>query len=204
MGLLEELFPGLSNEVGEFLPEWKDSEEPWSIIGSGRDGIIGQIRRRFGGEKVFIHPTAVIGDNVCIEGPSYIGKGAEIRHGAYLRKGSWICDGVLVGNSSEVKNSILLPGSKIPHFNYVGDSIIGLGANLGAGVKLSNVRNDRREVLLSIGGKRVKSGLSKLGAMIGDGSQVGCNTVINPGAIIPSYSMIGPNETVTGWFEPKS
>ena len=205
MDLLGELFPGLSKEVGGFLPEWKDPETPWDIFRSGQDGITGQIRRFLEEEEsVFIHPTAVIGENVFIEGPSYIGKGAEIRHGAYLRKGSWICNNSLVGHSSEVKNSILLPGSKVPHFNYVGDSIIGLGANLGAGVKLSNVRNDRREILLSIGGRRVGSGLSKFGAMIGDGSQVGCNTVTNPGTIIPPFSMIGPNETVTGWFEVKS
>ena len=97
-------------------------------------------------------------------GPCYIGANAEIRHSAYLRKGSWICEGAVVGHSTEVKNSIFLPNSKAPHFNYVGDSILGFDVNIGAGVKLSNVRNDRGEILVcKENGERVKSGLRKLG-----------------------------------------
>ena len=99
-------------------------------------------------------------------------------------------------------NSILLPGSKAPHFNYVGDSILGIGVNLGAGAKLSNVRNDRRNILVSLGdGSKIDTRLVKLGALVGDGSQLGCNVVTNPGSIIAPGSMIPPNETITGWNE---
>ncbi|RZD47550.1 MAG: glucose-1-phosphate thymidylyltransferase, partial [Methanobacteriota archaeon] len=114
-------------------------------------------------------------------------------------------EGALVGHSSEIKNSVLLPGSKAPHFNYVGDSILGFGVNLGAGVKLSNVRNDGRDVIVIMeDGERIKTGLRKLGALIGDHSQLGCNVVTNPGAILATSSMVSPNETVTGWYETKS
>jgi len=202
MPFLTSVFPGLRNESNPGIPYFHDSDSPWHIFRSGEMGIQSQILQLLErGEESFIHPSAIIGENVQIEGPSYIGKNAEIRHGALLRKGSWICQGALVGHATEVKNSILLPGAKAPHFNYVGDSIVGFRANLGAGVKLSNVRNDRREVTLTLGdGSRVKSGLKKIGAMVGDGSQIGCNTVTNPGAIIPPNTMIPPNQTVTGWL----
>jgi NDP-sugar pyrophosphorylase family protein len=137
---------------------------------------------------------------VRIEGPCYIGADAEVRHAAYLRKGSWICDGAVVGHATEVKNSIFLPGAKAPHFNYVGDSILGFGVNLGAGTKLSNVRNDRREIMVTHkDGSREHTGLRKMGALIGDGSEVGCNVVTNPGAILAPETMVAPNETVSGW-----
>jgi NDP-sugar pyrophosphorylase family protein len=106
-----------------------------------------------------------------------------------------------VGHSTEVKNSILLPGAKAPHFNYVGDSILGIDSNIGAGAKLSNVRNDRRNVLLTLkDGSRLDSRSYKLGALIGDESNIGCNVVTNPGTIISPNSMVGPNKTISGWF----
>jgi len=205
MGLLEEIFPGLEKGDYENIPEWGESEHPWSILDDKVNGIQFQISKIVDESGIFIHPTAKIGDCVRIEGPSYVGPNAEIRHGALLREGSWICEGALVGHSSEIKNSILLPNSKAPHFNYVGDSIVGFEANLGAGVKLSNVRNDGRGVLVTIRqDMRVESGLMKLGALVGDYSQIGCNTVTNPGTIIGANSMIPPNTTVNGWHVSKS
>ena len=201
------LFPGLEGEFAGEIPKWLDSESPWSILEKDRNGIQAQINNfaENAEDGVVIHPSSVIGDCVHIEGPSYVGPGAQIRSGAYLREGSWICEGAVVGHSSEVKNSILLPNSKAPHFNYVGDSIVGLGANLGAGVKLSNVRHDRRNVILSLfDGSRIDTGLYKMGALLGDGCQLGCNVVTNPGAIVAPLSMISPNETVSGWFGTKS
>ena len=201
MSLLEKLFPGLSKFIGGGIPNWIEPENPWSILASGSDGIISQLEVLNGPGGVFIHPSASIGEFVEIEGPCYVGKNAEIRHAALLRKGSWICEGSVVGHASEVKNSILLPNSKAPHFNYVGDSILGLDVNLGAGTKLSNVRNDRGPVPISNeNGKRFDSGLRKLGAIIGDGSQLGCNVVTNPGCIISPGKMINPNETVSGYI----
>ena len=203
MSLLNEIFPGITDSLDSTLPKW-NGEWPWSIL-DGDNGLIGQLSEMYGAEGVFIHPEAKIGDFVRIEGPCFIGAGAEIRHSAYLRKGSWVCEGSVVGHSSEIKNSLLLPNSKAPHFNYVGDSIIGIGVNLGAGVKVSNVRNDKGEVLVSLrDGTRVKTGLNKMGALVGDYCQLGCNSVINPGAILPPKSMIPPNNSITGWFDPKS
>lgn len=200
MGLLEFLFPGLENEEFENLPIWEDSSRPWQIF-EGPYSIKQQIESLFGENEVFIHPSATVGDFVRIEGPCYIGPRAEIRHAAFLRGGSWISDEAVVGHCSEIKNSILLPGSKSPHFNYVGDSILGFGVNLGAGTILSNVRNDREEILTSVGdGVMVESGLRKFGALVGDRSQLGCNVVTNPGTVITPGKLIPPNKTISRWY----
>ena len=124
-----------------------------------------------------IEAGAVIEPSTHFIGPCFVGKGATIRHGAYIRENAWICSHALVGHCSEVKHSILLPYSKAPHFNYVGDSILGKSVNLGAGVKLSNLRNDGTEVYLRIEKSRVDSGLRKFGAILGEGCQLGCNAV---------------------------
>ena len=199
MSLLRTLFPCLDNSLDAVIPSWEDEDAPWEILGGS---ISEQILDMTGpGESILIHPDAEIAENVTIEGPCYIGPGSEIRHGAFLRGGSWICGGSVVGNSSEIKNSILLPGSNAPHFNYVGDSIIGANSNLGAGVKLSNVRNDRGLIsVVLLDGAKLKTNLRKFGALIGDGSQIGCNAVTNPGSLIAPHSMIKPNETITGRF----
>lgn len=200
MELLELLFPALAESDKDSVPVWNNPKSPWTILSDSQGGLVSQIIEISGDEGPFIHPTATIGKYVEIEGPCYIGKDAEIRNGAFLRKGSWISEKAVVGHSSEVKNSILLPGAKAPHFNYVGDSIVGFDANLGAGVKLSNVRNDRGAVIVKLkDGTKVDTGLSKMGALIGDGSQLGCNVVTNPGAILEVESMINPNESVSGW-----
>jgi NDP-sugar pyrophosphorylase family protein len=199
MGLLELLFPELENCNSKDLPNWEDSEHPWEIF-EGQNSIKQQLEELFGKNEIFIHPSAKIGDFVKIEGPCYIGSEVEIRHAAFLRSGSWICEGAVVGHCSEVKNSILLPGSKAPHFNYVGDSILGFGVNLGAGSILSNVRNDRREIVAFLGdGERVETGLRKFGALVGDLSQIGCNVVTNPGTIVTPGKLIPPNKTISRW-----
>ena len=202
MDLIESLFPGLVQTENAEVPVWGDYEAPWSLLSSSPGGLISQIRDLVEEpDGVFIDPSATIGEFVRIEGPCFIGANVEIRHTAYLRQGSWICDDAVVGHATEVKNSVLLPGAKAPHFNYVGDSILGIDANLGAGTKLSNVRNDRREVLATLSdGTKINTGLSKMGAIIGDGSQLGCNVVTNPGTILEPRSMVSPNKTVTGWF----
>ena len=199
--VLEELFPGL-DKGDPGVPEWSDKTKPWGILSYCSSGLISMMKKKLSDcqDQIYIHPSASIGDFVEIQGPCFIGENAEIRHSAFLRRGSWISANAVVGHSTEVKNSILLPYSKAPHFNYVGDSILGMRVNLGAGTKLSNVRNDRKGVWLTMeDGSRVDSGLSKLGAIIGDESQLGCNVVTNPGSIISAGSMINPNETVSGW-----
>lgn len=220
MALLESLFPSLS-EIGSgtTLPNWPEPTEPWSILeADSEEGILYQIERQIDiagkgiappsdvrvdtdSGRVFIHPDAQVGQFVRIEGPCFIGAEAELRHAAYLRKGSWVCEGAIVGHATEVKNSVLLPGAKAPHFNYVGDSILGVNVNLGAGTKLSNVRNDRRGIRVELeDGTHVETGLRKMGALVGDGCEVGCNVVTNPGAILSPGTMVNPNATVTGWI----
>jgi len=206
MGLLESLFPGLTGYEKNTIPVWEDPQRPWSILGGGSFGLISQIIEITGAEDgILIDNSAIIGEFVRIEGPCIIGPNAIVKHSAFLRAGSWICEGAVVGHSSEIKHSILLPNSKAPHFNYVGDSIIGMDVNLGAGAKISNVRNDRREVIVTLSdGERVETGLRKFGAIIGDNSQLGCNVVTNPGTIMVPESMIQPNETVGGWVGVRS
>ena len=147
---------------------------------------------------VYIDNSANIEPGVYIIGPAYIGPNASIRQGAYIRQYSWICSNSVVGHCSETKHSILLPGAKAPHFNYVGDSILGSGVNLGAGVKLSNLRNDGRNVNLRLGEEKTDSGLRKFGALLGEDCQLGCNAVTNPGVILGIASFVHPNITVTG------
>jgi len=127
-----------------------------------------------------------------------------VRSGAYVREYSWICADAVVGHATEVKHSVLLPGAKAPHFNYVGDSILGKDVNLGAGTKLSNLRNDGGEVHLRVGGERVASGLRKFGALLGEGAALGCNSVTNPGVVLGCNSVVWPNVTVTGVHGAKS
>ena len=197
MRMLRELFPGLAETGDQVVPHWSNYEAPWEILVDSENGLVSQIVNRVGSEDgVFIDPTSTIGDFVTIEGPCFIGSNVEVRNSAYIRKGSWICDGAVVGHSTEVKNSILLPGSKAPHFNYIGDSIIGADVNLGAGVKIANLRIDGRNVLIRLEDKTVDSGTNKLGALVGDGSSIGCNSVLNPGTIIPPNSRFPPNSTI--------
>ncbi len=200
--MLELLFPEIGGETGSHIPKWQEMEKPWAILDDGSShSLKSQIEEMVGKEGFFVHKTAKIGENVVIENGCYIGPGVEIRNCAYIRKGAWICRDSLVGHSTEIKNSILLPGAKAPHFNYVGDSVIGYNVNLGAGAKISNVRNDRRGVIVTVpGGQKIVSGMGKLGSMIGSYSQLGCNVVTNPGCIILPRSMIGPNEVVSGLY----
>ena len=154
--------------------------------------------------RVIVEATARIEIGAHLIGPCYIGPNAEIRHAAYVRQYSWICSDAVVGHASETKHSVLLPGAKAPHFNYVGDSILGKDVNLGAGSKISNLRNDGGEVHLRIDGKRIGSGLRKFGAVLGEGCQLGCNSVTNPGVILGCHSHVHPNTTVTGVHAPNS
>jgi NDP-sugar pyrophosphorylase family protein len=154
---------------------------------------------------ICIDDRANIGECVRIEGPCYIGPNAEVRHSAYIRPNTWLCCDSVVGHASEVKHSLLLPGAKAPHFNYVGDSILGKDVNLGAGCKLSNLRNDGRSVLVrGLDEGVVDSGLRKFGAILGDGVAIGCNVVTNPGVIIGTNSNIWPNLNVSGVFGANS
>ena len=149
--------------------------------------------RAFIGEKVFIGEGTVVEDGAMIKGPAIIGKNCQIRHNAYLRENVIIGDGCVVGNSSELKNSLLFNGAVASHFNYVGDSILGHKAHLGAGVKISNYKLFPGNIEVEVDGVPFDTGLRKFGALIGDGVEIGCNAVLNPGSIVGRGAVIYPN-----------
>lgn len=149
-------------------------------------------------ESIFIGEGTVVEPGAYIQGPCYIGKNCTIRHGAYIRGDVIVGDYCVIGHDTEVKHSILLNHATAAHFNYVGDSILGNKVNLGAGVKCANLRLDHQPIHVLIQGERVNTGLTKLGAIVGDGAQVGCNCVINPGTILGKNSFCFPCLNIYG------
>jgi len=147
----------------------------------------------FIGEKVFIGEGTVVEDGVMIKGPAIIGQNCKIRHNAYLRENVIIGDGCVVGNSTEIKNALLFNGAQAPHYNYVGDSILGHKAHLGAGVKISNYKLFPGNIEVELEGRPLDTGLRKFGALLGDGVEIGCNAVLNPGSIVGRGAVIYPN-----------
>ena len=155
--------------------------------------ILGRlIGKPFVSNAVFIGKGTVIEHGAMIKGPAWIGEGCEIRNGCYIRENVIVGSGVVLGNSCELKNAIVFDDAQIPHFNYVGDSILGHRAHLGAGVILSNVKLDRGEITVSGPEGLIPTGLKKFGSIIGDRVEVGCNSVLNPGSIIGRDSIIYP------------
>ncbi|MGA3180666.1 MAG: DapH/DapD/GlmU-related protein [Verrucomicrobiota bacterium] len=148
--------------------------------------------RAFIGEKVFIGEGTVLEDGVMIKGPALIGKNCQIRHNAYLREHVIIGDNCVVGNATEVKNSLFFNNAQAPHFNYVGDSILGHKAHLGAGVVLSNFKMLPENITVEMDGAPFDTGLRKFGALLGDGSEIGCNAVLSPGSIVGRGSVVYP------------
>jgi bifunctional UDP-N-acetylglucosamine pyrophosphorylase / glucosamine-1-phosphate N-acetyltransferase len=158
--------------------------------------------RTFIGDKVFIGEGTVVEDGVMIKGPAIIGKNCQIRHSAYLRENVIIGDNCVVGNSTELKNALLFNGAQAPHYNYIGDSILGHKAHLGAGVKVSNFKLFPGNIPVEIDGAPFDTGLRKFGALIGDAAEIGCNAVLNPGSIIGRNSVVYPNVFWRGILPP--
>ena len=152
------------------------------------------------GDKVFIGEGTVVEDGVMIKGPAIIGKNCQIRHNAYVRENVIIGDGCVVGNSSELKNALLFNGAQAPHFNYIGDSIFGHKAHTGAGVICSNFKSFPGNVTVMVDGAPLDTGLRKFGALIGDGAEVGCNAVLNPGSIVGRGATIYPGVNWRGFL----
>jgi len=152
--------------------------------------------RAFIGEQVFVGEGTIVEDGAMIKGPAIIGMNCQIRHNAYIREDVIIGDNCVIGNSCEFKSSLLFNGAKVPHFSYVGDSIFGFEAHLGAGVKISNVKLMAGNVTVEMDGVPFDTGLRKFGALLGDHTDIGCNSVLNPGSIIGRGSVIYPN---TNW-----
>lgn len=150
-------------------------------------------------ENVFIHKTVKLPPICVIQGPVYIGPYTEIRPFAYIRENVMIGKYCTVGNSTEIKNSILLDHVQVPHFNYIGDSILGNHSHLGAGVIIANLRLDQANIQLVIDGQKFDTGRRKFGAIIGDYAEVGCNSVLNPGCVISKNVKIGSNISLRGF-----
>ncbi|MBV9643601.1 MAG: UDP-N-acetylglucosamine diphosphorylase [Verrucomicrobia bacterium] len=150
------------------------------------------VGRPYISENVYIGAGTVIENGATIKGPAWIGNNCEIRSGCYIRENVIIGDGVVLGNSCEFKNCIVFNDAEIPHFNYVGDSVLGYQVHLGAGVILSNIRLDRKEIGVRTESNFISTGLRKFGAIVGDRAEIGCHTVISPGSIIGRNSLIYP------------
>ena len=154
------------------------------------------------GEGVWVHKTAQIAPTAYLGAPCIIGAGTQVRHGAFIRGSALVGENCVVGNSVELKNVILFDGVQVPHYNYVGDSILGYKAHMGAGSITSNVKSDKSLVVIH-GEVPCETGLKKVGAMLGDFVEVGCNSVLNPGTVIGRNSNVYPLSCVRGVIPPE-
>ena len=150
------------------------------------------------GENIWVAKSASIAPTVAINGPCIIGKNAEIRQCAFIRGNAIVGEGAVVGNSKELKNVILFNKVQVPHYNYVGDSVLGYKAHMGAGSITSNVKSDKKLVVIHGEDFELETGMKKFGAMLGDGVEVGCNSVLNPGTVVGRNSNIYPLSSVRG------
>lgn len=193
---------------------WKKGTPVWSALSALKEylkGVSFQIEIEIPQgvflsrpEQISIGEGTVIEPGAYIQGPCILGKGCHVRHGAYIRDHVICGDFCQIGHAAELKSAILLDGAAATHFVYVGDSILGNCVNLGAGVKCANLRLDRREVSLKIGGQRIATGLKKFGCIVGDRSQIGCNSVLSPGTLVGKESLCHPLVHLSGAIPAQS
>lgn len=150
------------------------------------------------GEDIWIAKSATVAPTAYIHGPAIIGKEAEVRHCAFIRGNAIVGEGAVVGNSTELKNVVLFNKVQVPHYNYVGDAVLGYKSHMGAGSICSNVKSDKKLVVVKDGEEKIETGLKKFGAMLGDHVEVGCGSVLNPGTVIGRNSNIYPLSPVRG------
>ena len=150
------------------------------------------------GENIWVAKSAKVAPTACLNGPLIVDEDAEIRHCAFVRGNAIVGKGAVVGNSTELKNVVLFNKVQVPHYNYVGDSILGYKAHMGAGSITSNVKSDKTLVVIKVIGNPIETGLKKVGAMLGDNVEVGCNSVLNPGTVIGKNSNVYPTSCVRG------
>ena len=164
-----------------------------------KPGVMGKlVGKPFVSSAVFIGRGTIVEQGAILKGPAWIGENCEIRSGCYVRENVVVGDGVVMGNSCEFKNCILFDEVQTPHFNYVGDSILGYRAHLGAGVILSNVKLDHTEISVATPEGSIATGLTKFGAIVGDRTEIGCNAVINPGSILGTDCLVYPGVNFRG------
>lgn len=181
---------------------------PWEALKGIRDLIV-KLGPLLGKEyteispQVWVHHTATVAPTAFLGAPCIIGADTQVRHGAFIRSSALIGDGCVVGNSVELKNVILFDGVQVPHYNYVGDSILGYKAHMGAGSITSNVKADHSPVVIH-GQENIPTGIKKVGAFLGDHAEIGCNAVLNPGTVIGRNSIVYPLSNVRGVVPEKS
>ncbi len=186
--------------AGDYLSGF---EYPWQAL-AGIKSLILSLGESLGGDyrqiapQVWVHETAVIAPTAFLGAPCIIGPGTEVRHCAFIRGSALVGANCVVGNSVEIKNAILFDNVQVPHFNYVGDSILGYKSHLGAGSVTSNVKSDKALVVVKDGAKEMPTNLKKFGAMVGDFVEVGCNSVLNPGTVIGPHTNVYPTSCVRG------
>lgn len=180
------------------------AEYPWEVLDKLKSFIL-ELGQTLPEEEydhpqpdVWIAKDALIFGSAYIKGPCIIGHGTEVRHCAFIRGSALVGDGCVVGNSTELKNVILFDGVQVPHFNYVGDSVLGYKAHMGAGAITSNVKSDKTDVAVKDGDECLATGRRKLGAILGEFVEVGCNSVLNPGTVIGRNTNIYPLSSVRG------
>lgn len=178
---------------------------PWEALAHIGDWIVaigeGLSPERYDhpAENVWIAKSAKVAPTASITGPCIIGEDTEVRHCAFIRGNALVGDGAVVGNSTELKNVILFDRVQVPHYNYVGDSILGYRSHLGAGAITSNVKSDKSLVVIRAGEESIETGRKKVGAMVGDGVEVGCGSVLNPGTVIGKGTSVYPLSSVRGF-----
>ena len=186
-------------------PLLEQYEYPWEALAGIKNFIVelgnSLPKDRFEqrGENVWVAKSAAVAPTACLNGPCIVDEEAEVRHCAFVRGSAIIGKGAVVGNSTELKNVILFNKVQVPHYNYVGDSILGYRAHMGAGSITSNVKSDKTLVVVKGGQDRIATGLKKFGAMLGDCVEVGCNSVLNPGTVIGKNTNIYPLSCVRGY-----
>ena len=192
--------------AGDYLAQF---EYPWQALKGIKECIL-DLGNRLGEEytevapSVWVHRTAVVAPTAYLGAPCIIGAGTEIRHCAFIRGSALVGENCVVGNSVELKNVILFDNVQVPHYNYVGDSILGYKSHMGAGAVTSNVKSDKSLVVVKNGQEKLETGLKKFGAMIGDHVEVGCNSVLNPGTVIGRNSNVYPTSCVRGMVDENS
>ena len=185
-------------------PLLEKTEYPWEALDEIRDFILALgpalPKDEYDEVKpgVWVAKDAVVYPSALLNAPCVIGHKTEVRHCAFIRGSALVGDGAVVGNSVEIKNAILFDGVQVPHFNYVGDSVMGYKSHMGAGYVTSNVKSDKTLVSVKDGAEEILTGRKKLGAMVGDGVEVGCNSVLNPGAVLGRRASVYPLSSVRG------
>lgn len=198
----------LENTIASQL--FKDAVYPWEVLPEISNFIIDTAaelpREKFyqAGENIWIAKSAKVAQSAFIAGPCIIDENAEIRHCAFIRGNAIVGKNCVVGNSTELKNVVLFDNVQVPHYNYVGDSVLGYRSHMGAGAITSNVKQDKAPVTIKYNGEKVETGLKKFGAMLGDFVEIGCGAVLNPGTVIGAHTSVYPLSMVRGFVAENS